>query len=228
MLYKIAKAIWICKYWEFYFSQKLLFVPRYFEKKLCQSKKKILNFLCLITITIQQFQAKIFFPVIKLSSNILSQAKLFKTSRIIANPQVDMFRFVFLLCTTFWFVDSIIYIDRQTLDFDGELANWSVSYFHDQKRNSVSNVTLHLFKNFSKILIYFNVKVSEDANDKEYRREVCRTVMDYCKFMQNTRGNPILRAFLSGLRKSFPTNVTYPMVMVRFEQKTQWNHFFDF
>lgn len=125
-----------------------------------------------------------------------------------------MLRFIFILCLFLWFVESIIYIDRHTLDFDEKLCNWSISYFHDQNRNSVSNVTLQTFKTFSKILLYFNVKVSENPDDREYRREVIRTVIDYCKFMQNTQNNPILRSFLGGIKKSFPFNLSYPILPV--------------
>lgn len=130
-----------------------------------------------------------------------------------------MFKLIIIWCITLYIGESIIYIDRHTLDFDEKLANWTISYFHDQKRNSVSNVTMQTFKTFTKMLVYFNVKVSENPDDREYHREVVRTVIDYCKFMQNTQNNPILRAFLGSLKNSFPFNTSYPMKPVSFDSE---------
>lgn len=115
-------------------------------------------------------------------------------------------------------VGGIIHIDRHTLDFDIKLSNWTISYFHDQTGNSVSTTIFETYVTFTKMLIYINIRVAEDQNDKEYRRELTRTVIDLGKFMKNTQSNPILKAFINGLRKNIQFKIGYPMTQVSLHQ----------
>lgn len=127
-------------------------------------------------------------------------------------------RLIVMLCIIVCIVDGIIYIDRHTLDFDEKLVNMTMTYFPDQKRNSVVNLTIETIKTITKILIYVTLKVPENQNDREYRREVIRTVIDFGKFIENSQSNPVLRAFLDALKKGTQFKISYPMLPVSLMQ----------
>lgn len=118
------------------------------------------------------------------------------------------------------FSNAILFIDRHTADYNARLSNWTVTYFSDAKGNSVVNTTIEIFVTLTKMLTYIKVKVSENPFDKEYRRELVRTVIDVAKFMENTQSNPLVREFVNSITKRGQIKIAYPMPPVtHFDQK---------
>lgn len=122
-----------------------------------------------------------------------------------------MIKLLFLSCGCAWVVSGLIYIDRHTLEFDKKFTNWNLSYTTGRDRNSVNNFTLQTFTTITKILIYFTCCVAEDSNDKEYRREVVRTVIDLGKLFKGFQGNPLLKGGIENLRKGLKSEFTFPL-----------------
>lgn len=121
----------------------------------------------------------------------------------------DQVAFSFLrLC---WVGSGLIYIDRHTLEFDKKFTNWTLSYTLGRDRNSVNNFTLQTFTTITKILIYFTCCVAEGSNDKEYRREVVRTVIDLGKLFKGFQGNPLLKGGIENLRTGLKSEFTFPL-----------------
>lgn len=125
-----------------------------------------------------------------------------------------MFRLLFIACAFVWTVKGIIYIDRYTLEFNEKLSNWSISYIRVEKASSITNVTFTPFKTVTKLLAYLTVKVAEDRNDREYRKEFIRTVFDCGKLFDGSQGNPILRGIIEDLQQSFTVKIVFPMTPV--------------
>lgn len=116
-----------------------------------------------------------------------------------------------LLCLSLLVVESIIYIDRFSLEFNEQISNWTITFVSFEKASSMTNVTFKPFKTVTKLLTYLTIKVAEDSNDREYRRVFVRTVFDCGKLFDGSSGNPILRTIIDDLQKSLSDRIVFPM-----------------
>lgn len=116
-----------------------------------------------------------------------------------------------LLCLSLLVVESIIYIDRFSLEFNEQISNWTITFVSFEKASSLTNVTFKPFKTVTKLLTYLTIKVAEDSNDREYRRVFVRTVFDCGKLFDGSSGNPILRTIIDDLQKSLSDRIVFPM-----------------
>lgn len=89
-----------------------------------------------------------------------------------------MFRLLGFILVSFSVTSAVIYIDRSTLDFNKKIANLTTTYTHNEKGNSITNLTILTFKTITKMLLYVHVKLAEDENDREFKRSLLRTVVD--------------------------------------------------
>lgn len=76
------------------------------------------------------------------------------------------------LCT------GIVYIDRFTEETNPSVGSVSYSYTHDADGNCVANTTINLLVTITKVLIYIRMNLPEDHNDRNYRKEVVKTVIN--------------------------------------------------
>lgn len=106
---------------------------------------------------------------------------------------------------------GIIFIDRHTLDYDAKLSNWSITIVHNQKKNSMTTLEFQTFVTFTKMLLYVTVKIAENQHDREYRRELVKTVIDVVRFTEATQNHPIGKLYLENLKKSIQFKVAYPL-----------------
>lgn len=125
-----------------------------------------------------------------------------------------MIKLLLLSCGCAWVVSGLIYVDRHTLEFDKKFMNWTLSYTSGRDRNSVNNFTFQTNTTLTKVLIYFTCCVAEDSNDKEYRREVVRTVIDLGKFFKGLQGNPLMRSLIGNLKRGLQTEMKFPLLPV--------------
>lgn len=129
-----------------------------------------------------------------------------------------MIKLLLLSCAGTWVVSGLIYVDRHSLEFNKQFVNWTVSYTTGNGKNSVNNLTVETFTTITKVLIYFTCAVAEDNNDKEYRREVVRTVIDLGKFFKGLQGNPLMRKYIENIKEGLETQLTFPLPVVSFQQ----------
>lgn len=125
---------------------------------------------------------------------------------------------ILFLFATVWTVNGLIYIDRHTLEFNEKISNFSTNYIRLQNGSSATNLTFISFKTVTKLLIYFTVKAAEDINDRHYRREFIRTVIDVGKFFKNSQTNPILRNIIEEIQQCMNFRASYPMAPVSKKQ----------
>lgn len=122
-----------------------------------------------------------------------------------------MIKLLLLFFGCAWVVKGLIYVDRHTLEFNEKFMNWTLSYTSGRDRNSVNNFTFQTFTTLTKVLIYFTCCVAEDSNDKEYRREVVRTVIDLGKFFKGLQGNPMMRTMIKNLKQGLKNELNFPL-----------------
>lgn len=95
-----------------------------------------------------------------------------------------------------------------------EVRNWTVSYFHDESHNAVVNLTMKVFSTITKLLLYFEVKMAEDRNDNEYRRQFIKTVIDVEKCFKGMQSSIFLKAYVEELNRYMNFNLTFPLAPV--------------
>lgn len=108
-------------------------------------------------------------------------------------------------------VSGLIHIDSHVLECDGIDGNVSTSYIHENSGNSLCNVTVQIFKTVTKALLYFTFRLATDKNDRDYKFELVKTVIDLGKFLNGTQGNPLLRNYIETLQKGSDFKLKFPL-----------------
>lgn len=122
-----------------------------------------------------------------------------------------MIRLILILSFFDWIATGIVYVNRHTQEYNEKINRWSFNYTQDQTVTAAASFTVDNFVNITKALLYINFKVAEDDNDREYRREVIKTVIDLGKFVRGLQGHPILRFYIEDLKKTMDFNLTFPI-----------------
>lgn len=112
-------------------------------------------------------------------------------------------------------VNSVLYIDRFTVEANPAISNLSVAYITDEKGNAVTNASFDAFVTVTKILVYVRVRLAEDQNDREYKREFLRTVIDVTKMFSDSQTNFLLKGFTESLRQFMDFEIKFPLPPVR-------------
>lgn len=128
--------------------------------------------------------------------------------------QLTMVKLCFVFTIFPILVNAVIYIERHELDFNRKYGNWTVSYFHDESHNAVVNLTMKVFSTITKLLLYFEVKMAEDRNDNEYRRQFIKTVIDVEKCFKGMQSSIFLKAYVEELNRYMNFNLTFPLAPV--------------
>lgn len=121
-----------------------------------------------------------------------------------------------VILVSFSFASAIMYIDHSTLDFNKQIGNATINYSHNDKGNSITNVTIVSFKTVTKILMYLKVKLAEDENDWECKREFVRTVVDVEKAVKGAQANFLIAAFMENLQRFTDFEVKLPFQPVNY------------
>lgn len=133
------------------------------------------------------------------------------TLRVTSNFDHDMLRSVCVACAYLWLVNAVVYIERVVIDCNEKIGNASSNFIHDQKGNSIVNATIQTFVTVTKASLYLNIKAAADQNDREYRVDVLKTVIDLRKFLEGLQGNPFLRGYIERLKKSLDFELKFPV-----------------
>lgn len=90
------------------------------------------------------------------------------------------------------------------------------------------NVTMVSHVTITKMVAYVSVRFPENKNDREYRREVVRTVVDVEKVLKGMQSNPIVKGYVDDLLKyaDFDINLPYKPVSKRIRILGPLKHFF--
>lgn len=114
----------------------------------------------------------------------------------------------FAICT--------IYIDRAVVDSNPKYAAIAVKFIHDPEGNSVTNVTFTTLINVTKLMIYFKIKLAENDDDKEFRRQFVSSVVDSNKVFSGQQSNGIISRFFDAFKRSAATRFITPLPSVGF------------
>lgn len=120
-----------------------------------------------------------------------------------------MLSLVFFLLPTFG--SCLIYIERMNSDCDYKLANLTVTFTHNEKGDSVTNVTFVNFVNVTKFMVYVNVRVPENRIDHEYKVQLFKTVADVEKVLSGLQSNPMIRGYVENIMKFMDFKVEFPL-----------------
>lgn len=121
-----------------------------------------------------------------------------------------MCRRVLIFCAYLSFTQTAIFIERSSLDFDENIGNMSTTFYHNERQNSITNLTIVMYKPITKVLIYVTLRFAENENDRDYKREFLRTVFDVEKWYKGAQINFLIKAFMENLRRFMDFEIKLP------------------
>lgn len=110
--------------------------------------------------------------------------------------------------------DCLLYIDRAEVESNPAVASMIINYTHDAKGNSVTNGTFTTFVTITKSLLYFKIKLAQDENDKEYKRQLISSVVDVDKVLRGFQSNPLISKFFAAFKRGMDLNFQHPLAPV--------------
>lgn len=117
-----------------------------------------------------------------------------------------------VLCLVPVLSNCIVYIDRVTKDFNPKvLIDFTVEYTHNSNGDAVVNVTIVSVVTITKLLAYGQVRLPENKDDREYRREFIRTVFDVTKTLNGSQSNFLVKFFCDNVMKYADFEMKFPV-----------------
>lgn len=100
------------------------------------------------------------------------------------------------------------------VNLNNKLMNATYNHTCDGTQPCMMNIELQTFVVVTKILVYFKVKIPDNVNDRDYKRELISTVVDAEKIYKGVYGNPILRVLVSDYFRSLDFVPKFPFPAV--------------
>lgn len=121
-----------------------------------------------------------------------------------------MAKVAIIFCLLPVFTSCLVYIDRVKSGFNPKMCNLTINYTHNEKGESVTNVTIVNHVNITKLFVYVSVRIPENRNDREYSREVIRTVVDLEKVFNGLQSNPLVKGYADNILKHVDFEIKLP------------------
>lgn len=127
-----------------------------------------------------------------------------------------MMKVLTIFCLLPMLSSGIIYFDRVTSDFNPKLVDFAISFTSNAKGASVTNLTFNIFENVTSCSAYIKMTTPENANDREYKLELLRTVVDVDKVFKGSQSNPLIKMFIDSILKYADFEMKFPLTVVSF------------
>lgn len=89
---------------------------------------------------------------------------------------------------------GFFYVEEHKYDFNPEVVKkLELVIFSDKTQSFAGNYTLEIIKTINKFKIYLSLNRPENENDREFRKEAIRTVIDSDKFFNGVYANPFVK-----------------------------------
>lgn len=108
------------------------------------------------------------------------------------------------------FASCFLYINRTSSD-NSAAASVTVKYTHDVTGNCVVNVTFVTAVAITNMRIYFKISLPENHSDRDFRRVLVSSVVEFEKVFKGMQSNLIINAFFSAIRKSMDFEYKTPL-----------------
>lgn len=106
---------------------------------------------------------------------------------------------------------GILYVEEYKIDYNPEVAKKPELVVSSSKTQSFAgNYTVELLKTVNKFKVYLFLNIAENENDREFRKEVMKTVIDSDKFFNGVYANPIVKYLVSTLFSSAQFELKLP------------------
>lgn len=122
-----------------------------------------------------------------------------------------MIKLIFAFCFFLVTIDGRLYLDRYTAEGNPLVTNLSVNCITDANQNVVTNVTFGNLVTFTRLMAYFSLKIAEDQNDREYKREYIKTLIDVGKMFKDSHANLFVKNYANSLRKFMDFEMNFPL-----------------
>lgn len=112
------------------------------------------------------------------------------------------------------FCSCLIYIDRLQSDFNPKLVNMTINFTHNNKGESVVNTTFLNHVTITKLTVYVSLRVPENKNDRECKRELVKTVVDLDKVFKGLQTSSVVNGFIRNILQYLDFEVKLPFLPV--------------
>lgn len=131
-----------------------------------------------------------------------------------------MLKYAIFICVFKIFCNCIVYIDRRDIDFNPKLLSFSVNFTHNAKGESFTNITIDNYVNITKWVAYASLRLPEDKNDHQYRREIVKTVVNLESCFNGLQSNPLVKGYVDNLSKHMDFKMKLPLRPVSLKSKS--------
>lgn len=108
----------------------------------------------------------------------------------------------------------VFHIDRVEVESNPSIGSLLVDYIHDVKGNSIINATFTNSVTITKSLLYFKMRVAEDKNDKDFKRQMISSVLDVDKVLRGFQSNVVISRFFAVFKKGMDLKFHHPLAPV--------------
>lgn len=130
-----------------------------------------------------------------------------------------------ILLSSLSFGNGLLFIDRVEFESNPALENSTLTFFHDVTGNSVTTATFTTFVTITKMMLYIKLRLAEDKNDKEYKRQLVSSVIEIDKVLKGFQSNIFIKHFFEDVQNSMDFKFEIPLPPVRSNQLLQEIHF---
>lgn len=130
-----------------------------------------------------------------------------------------MVKIAFYFCVLPIYCSCIAYLDRVESGSNPKIVNLTVNYTHNAKGECVTNVTAVNHVIIKKLTVYVSFRVPENRNDREYKQELVKTIVDMEKVTKGLQSNPLIKSYVGNLLKCMDFEFAFPLKPVSINDK---------
>lgn len=124
---------------------------------------------------------------------------------------------IFYFCFIPNLANCIVHVDRVEVESNPSIGSLVVNYIDDEKGNSIINATFSNTVTITKSLLYFKLKIAENDNDKDYKRQLISSVLDVDKVLKGFQSNIVISRFFAAFKKGMDLKFQHPLPPVSFD-----------
>lgn len=116
-----------------------------------------------------------------------------------------------------FFQFGFLYVEEHRIDYNPEVSKQpEMVIFRNKKQSFEGNYSIEFIKTVNKVKIYLFLNIPENENDRDFRKELVKTVIDCNKFFNGVYANPFVKYAVHSALSSAQFELKMPMKPVTF------------
>lgn len=112
---------------------------------------------------------------------------------------------------------GFLYVEETIIDYNPEIAkNPELVVFSDKTQPYAGNYSFEFIKTVKSFKIYLSLNIPENENDREFRKELLKTVINGDKIFNGVFANPVVKYIVKTIFPSAQFEIKLPFKPVSF------------